>query len=226
MLAKSHPGIFRRIPGSRGRGPRSASFLALVLLGALLPRATGAAPAKGVLSGEPLGKVFGELFSPPAVSFERFDAENLLPQSSVYDLLERRDGYLWLVTLDGLVRFDGVRQRVYDRTSHPSLATTRLTALWDDPATGGLWIGAEDGRLALLRDGGIETFAAVDPALGAVTGLQLLRSRLPLARKRARSGSWSSATRESRSWRKARTASSSGAGRSSRGRVTTPAARR
>ena len=114
----------------------------------------------------------GELFSPPAVAFERLDAENLLPQSSVYDLLERQDGYLWLVTLDGLVRFDGLKVKVFDRSAHPGMGTTRFTALWDDPSTGSLWVGAEDGRLLLYRDGGFATYAATEPALGPVTALR------------------------------------------------------
>jgi ligand-binding sensor domain-containing protein len=31
-----------------------------------------------------------------------------LPQSSVNDILQTRDGYIWLATFGGLVRFDGV----------------------------------------------------------------------------------------------------------------------
>jgi signal transduction histidine kinase/CheY-like chemotaxis protein len=120
----------------------------------------------------------GELFSPPALAFERLDAENLLPQSSVYDLAERQDGYLWLVTLDGLVRFDGLGTKVFDRTGEPGMGTTRLSALWDDPESGSLWIGAEDGRVLLRRGGGFETFAATQPALGPVTSLRRGRDGL------------------------------------------------
>ena len=129
-----------------------------------------------VATAQPAGELSGELFSPPAVAFERFDAENLLPQSSVYDLTERDDDYLWLVTLDGLVRFDGVRQKVFDRSSDPGLETTRLTALWDDQRKGDLWLGTEDGRLVLFRAGRFRTFAALDPELGAVTSLRLSKN--------------------------------------------------
>lgn len=117
----------------------------------------------------------GELFYPPAVVFERFDAENLLPQSSVYDLLERDDHYLWMVTLDGLVRFDGLQVTVYDRSTHPDLDTTRLSALFDDQASGQLWIGTEDGRLLIFKDGKFLHQGLADPKLGPVTGLR--RSR-------------------------------------------------
>ena len=101
--------------------------------------------------------------------------ENLLPQSSVYDLLERDDDYLWMVTLDGLVRFDGLAATVYDRGSHPDLETTRLSALFDDPTTGWLFIGTEDGRL-LVWDGSRFLHQGLsDPQLGSVTGIR--RSR-------------------------------------------------
>jgi len=47
-----------------------------------------------------------------AVAEYRFDVwttDSGLPQNSISTILQSRDGYLWLSTLDGLVRFDGVR---------------------------------------------------------------------------------------------------------------------
>jgi hypothetical protein len=41
--------------------------------------------------------------------FDSWTTENGLPQNSVNDILQTRDGYLWLATHGGLVRFDGVR---------------------------------------------------------------------------------------------------------------------
>ena len=43
----------------------------------------------------------------PAQAQYRFDhwtADNGLPQNSVRDIVQTRDGYLWLTTFDGLVR--------------------------------------------------------------------------------------------------------------------------
>lgn len=120
----------------------------------------------------------GELFHPPSLAFERFDAENLLPQSSVYDLLEREDDFLWMVTLDGLVRFDGLEATVYDRGSHPDLDTTRLSALFDDRATGRLLIGTEDGRVLVWQGDRFLHQGISDPKLGAVTGIRRSRDGL------------------------------------------------
>ena len=41
--------------------------------------------------------------------------EQGLPQNSVLAILQSRDGYLWLGTDEGLVRFDGVRFTLFDK---------------------------------------------------------------------------------------------------------------
>ncbi|MBX6366177.1 MAG: hypothetical protein IRZ00_20215, partial [Gemmatimonadetes bacterium] len=37
-----------------------------------------------------------------------------LPLNSIRTVLQSRDGYIWLATMDGLVRFDGVRFTVFN----------------------------------------------------------------------------------------------------------------
>lgn len=122
-----------------------------------------------VLLGPPRAHAAGRLVAATPPRFERVDATHELPQASVYDLAERGDGYLWLTTLDGLVRFDGVRLHVYDATS-PGLATSRLTALAVHQS-GDLWIGTEDGRLVRMRGDRFTTLPA-HGSFGGVTGLR------------------------------------------------------
>src|SRR5882672_10955288 len=40
--------------------------------------------------------------------------EQGLPHNSIHSILQGRDGYIWLATEEGLVRFDGVRFKVFD----------------------------------------------------------------------------------------------------------------
>jgi ligand-binding sensor domain-containing protein len=47
-------------------------------------------------------------------------------------LLQSRDGYLWLGTLNGLVRFDGVRFTVFDENNTPGLPSSRIVHLFED----------------------------------------------------------------------------------------------
>jgi len=42
-----------------------------------------------------------------------WQAESGRPQNSVNTMIQTRDGYLWLGTQEGLVRFDGVRFAVF-----------------------------------------------------------------------------------------------------------------
>ena len=48
-----------------------------------------------------------------------------LPQNTVSALLQTRDGYLWFTTLDGLVRYDGVRFTVFDKSNTKGFNTNR-----------------------------------------------------------------------------------------------------
>jgi signal transduction histidine kinase/ligand-binding sensor domain-containing protein len=70
----------------------------------------------------------------------------------VYDIVQDRDGYLWLATWGGLVRFDGVRFTVFGMADIPGLGSSRILSLHASPS-GGIWIGTRDGGLARLDDG-------------------------------------------------------------------------
>ena len=45
--------------------------------------------------------------------FEKYDVKSGLPESSVRDMLEDQQGYIWMATQNGLVRYDGYRYKVY-----------------------------------------------------------------------------------------------------------------
>src|SRR5205085_6419694 len=76
--------------------------------------------------------------------FDHWTTENGLPQNSVLAITQTSDGYLWLTTFNGLVRFDGVRFTVFDRQNTLGIGINRCTDLYED-ATGALWIGTIDG---------------------------------------------------------------------------------
>ena len=63
-----------------------------------------------------------------------------LPQNSVWAIAETRDGYLWIGTQEGLVRFDGLRFTVYDRENTEVFKSAEVTALADG-RDGSLWVG-------------------------------------------------------------------------------------
>jgi diguanylate cyclase (GGDEF)-like protein len=87
--------------------------------------------------------------------------EQGLPQNSVEAILQTRQGYIWLGTEEGLVRFDGARFVVFDKRRTPGLADSYISALLEDRA-GNLWIGTREGGLSRLREGSFSSYTTAD----------------------------------------------------------------
>jgi signal transduction histidine kinase/ligand-binding sensor domain-containing protein len=86
--------------------------------------------------------------------------ENGLPQNTIQALVQTRDGFIWLGTEVGLVRFDGNSFTVFDRNSNPALPGNDIRCLLA-ASDGSLWIGTSDG-LARWKDGAFKLFSAQD----------------------------------------------------------------
>lgn len=61
--------------------------------------------------------------SRPPHAFARTIFREELPQASVLALVQSTEGYLWLGTYEGLVRFDGEEFQVWDRQTFPAMRT-------------------------------------------------------------------------------------------------------
>ncbi len=83
------------------------------------------------------------VFAQPNV-FERITIENGLSQGMIFDVLQTRDGFLWVATKDGLNRYDGYNFKVFsnDPFDPLSLAENTVTNLFED-SRGWLWVGTE-----------------------------------------------------------------------------------
>lgn len=88
-------------------------------------------------------------------------ADDGLPQSSVNRIIQTRDGFLWLATFAGLVRYDGARFEVFNPVTTPSLRASRFTNLFED-AEGALWASSEGQGVVRYRDGRFQTFGIAD----------------------------------------------------------------
>jgi ligand-binding sensor domain-containing protein len=71
---------------------------------------------------------------------------------NVYALAQTTDGFLWLGTMQGLYRFDGVSFERYEPRSGPAFQSSNVTALLALP-NGDLWIGYRDKGVSRLRNG-------------------------------------------------------------------------
>jgi ligand-binding sensor domain-containing protein len=89
--------------------------------------------------------------------FDHWTADNGLPQNSVRDIVQTRDGYLWLATLDGLVRFDGVRFTIFNKSNSTGIISNRFLQLYED-GQGDLWAITENSGLTRLQQGRFTTY--------------------------------------------------------------------
>lgn len=88
---------------------------------------------------------------------ESWTTDNGLPQNTVVSILQTDDGYLWLTTLDGLVRFDGVRFTVFNKNNTKGIEGNRFTQMIVD-RQGDLWVGTEENGVIRVHEGVFQTF--------------------------------------------------------------------
>ncbi len=82
---------------------------------------------------------------------ESWTVENGLPVNAIQRVLRGQEGYLWLATWDGLVRFDGARFTVFNTGNSEALPSNRMADMLSD-GRGSLWIRTEQDHLVRLRD--------------------------------------------------------------------------
>ncbi|MEP6948517.1 MAG: ATP-binding protein [Ginsengibacter sp.] len=74
-----------------------------------------------------------------------------LSQGMVFDILQDRDGFIWVATKNGLNRYNGYGFKVYtnDPYSTSSLSSNTITELFED-RKGRIWAGSENSGLNIL----------------------------------------------------------------------------
>jgi len=115
-----------------------------------------ACAALALLVGAPAGLAVEPSTPLANLSRQVWAMESGLPQNTVQALVQTRDGFVWLGTEAGLVRFDGIAFQVFDRNSSPSVPGNDVCCLLQTQ-DGGLWVGASEG-LARWKDGEIRVY--------------------------------------------------------------------
>ena len=57
-----------------------------------------------------------------------------LPQSTVFGVTQSPDGYIWIATQEGFVRFDGSQFVTYDRSTRPEIISNFSFSIKGTPA--------------------------------------------------------------------------------------------
>lgn len=84
--------------------------------------------------------------------FTNWQTQHGLPSNKVTALVQTRDGYMWIGTSEGLVRFDGVGFTLFDSSNVSAIKDNSVTCLYE-AEDGILWIGHATGAVTALRDG-------------------------------------------------------------------------
>jgi signal transduction histidine kinase/ligand-binding sensor domain-containing protein len=96
-------------------------------------------------------------------SFRSWNSANGLPDNTIMAMVRTHDGFLWMTTDDGLVRFDGVRFRVFDKTNTPALVSTNFSfSVLMESNDGALWAGTIDGGVIRYKGGRFESITTRD----------------------------------------------------------------
>ena len=96
-------------------------------------------------------------------AIDQWTTEDGLPMKRVSSVTQTADGYIWLGTQEGLVRFDGFDFVVFDKR-HTGLESKTITCIFED-SRGILWIGTIAG-LSRYRSGQFETLTTDDGLSG------------------------------------------------------------
>jgi signal transduction histidine kinase/ligand-binding sensor domain-containing protein len=86
-----------------------------------------------------------------------WQVEHGLPQNHITAIAQTPDGFLWLGTPNGLVRFDGLHFEIFDGTKVPELRSAHVRSLFVNSG-GRLWIGTEEGGVVRLEAGQFKEF--------------------------------------------------------------------
>lgn len=85
--------------------------------------------------------------------FKKWTTADGLPQNNVINIAQTPDGYLWVATLDGLARFDGVRFKVFNKSNTPEMPNNRIFAMFTD-ADGRLWFNYVGDQTVVVYENG------------------------------------------------------------------------
>jgi signal transduction histidine kinase/ligand-binding sensor domain-containing protein len=88
--------------------------------------------------------------------YQSWQTDSGLPQNTVHAIVQGPDGYFWIATEGGLVRFDGMEFTVFNHANTRALPSDLIDGLTED-STGALWISTSGG-LAVLRSGKLADF--------------------------------------------------------------------
>ncbi|MCD8483021.1 MAG: ATP-binding protein, partial [Verrucomicrobia bacterium] len=84
-------------------------------------------------------------------SVRLWNMENGAPTDRINDIIQCSDGFIWMATYEGLIRFDGSSGRLFNHQDHPSLMGGIIVIA--ESAPGELWMLNNSNNLVRIRSG-------------------------------------------------------------------------
>lgn len=104
--------------------------------------------------------------------FDLWTTNEGLPQNGVRAIVQTPDGYVWVTTFDGLVRFDGVRFTIFNVSNSRGIHSNLFCNLYVDPH-GDLWAATADQSLTIYRHGRFTSYTQADGLPEGLRGLHV-----------------------------------------------------
>ncbi len=85
-------------------------------------------------------------------SYVQWTGDNGLVSNNITSAIRDRNGFIWITSYNGIMRFDGIQVSVYDESKIPFLATGAFYAVYEDKS-GVLWFSSQSSGIVRYFDG-------------------------------------------------------------------------
>ncbi|HCW08059.1 MAG TPA: hypothetical protein DGG95_11920, partial [Cytophagales bacterium] len=92
-------------------------------------------------------------------SFTQWTGDNGLVSNNITSAIRDRNGFVWITSYNGIMRFDGVQVYVFDQTKIPFLVSGAFYSVYEDKE-GTLWFSSQNSGIVLYKSG---KFERLDP---------------------------------------------------------------
>ena len=139
--------------------PHGLAVLALMTsISTPVPAASSTATSNPAIRWEAVASAPSESDPPAGYTVESWTIADGLPVNAVGMIRRGRDGYLWLATFDGLVRFDGVRFTTFNVANTAAMTSDRIISLLPS-RSGAMWVATMNGGVLRAAGSSVERLA-------------------------------------------------------------------
>lgn len=98
----------------------------------------------------------------PEYIIKHYTTRDGLPLNSVIGMVQKGDGFIYMATLDGLVRYDGYEFKIFTAVEYPELSSNRIQNIGIDD-NGLLWLGTTYGIVSSFDGKEFRSFNPDEP---------------------------------------------------------------